>query len=85
MSLVPLHDPSNGVVASLHCFEKHNEHVLPSNIGPCKTLRSYYDDHGYTELMNTTFGIVPAGRSPGTYRLAEVSVKGTVDERKSGK
>jgi len=28
--------------------------------------------------MNTTFGLIPAGRSPGTYRLAEVMGAGAI-------
>ena len=28
--------------------------------------------------MNTTFGLVPGGRSPGTYRLAEVMSAGAI-------
>lgn len=72
MSLVPLHDEANGVISSMHCFELHQEHLLPENAGPCRNLRSRYDDYTYSELMNTTFGLVPGGRSPGTYRLAEV-------------
>lgn len=72
MALVPLQDEANGVIASMHCFEYHQEHLLPENVKYCETLKEHYDDYDYKDLMNTTFGIVPAGRSPGTYRLAEV-------------
>ena len=76
MSLVPLHDPRNGVVVALKCFEMHDEHLEPENIDFCATLKAKYDDFDYKDLMNTTFGVVPAGRSPATFRLAEVSEVG---------
>lgn len=66
-------DEANGVVMSMHCFERHNEHLLPENVEYCEKLRSSYDNFDYESLMNTTFGLIPAGRSPGTYRLGEVS------------
>ena len=34
--------------------------------------------YDYSDLMETTFGLVPAGRSPGTYRLAEVMSAGAI-------
>lgn len=78
MSLVPLHDPTNGVVVSMHCFEVHQEHLLPENLAYCQELKSRYNDFGYEDLMNTTFAIIPAGRSPGTYRLGEVMSAGAI-------
>lgn len=78
MSIVPLHDEENGVIMSLHCFEKHDEHLLPENVEYCKSLKDRYFDHEYRSLMNTTFGLVPAGRSPGTYRLGEVMSAGSI-------
>ena len=73
MSLEPLHDPDNGVVMALKCFELHQEQLEPKHIDFCSTLKAKYKDFGYTRLMNTTFGVVPAGRSSGTFRLGEVS------------
>ncbi len=78
MSVVPLHDEENGVVMSMHCFETHGEHLLPENVEYCQSLKDRYYDHDYRTLMNTTFGLVPAGRSPGTYRLAEVMGAGAI-------
>ena len=78
MSLVPIHDEKHGVVTSLHCFENHGEHLLPENVEYCKSLRDRYDDYTYSNLMNTTFGLVPAGRSPGTFRLGEVMSAGAI-------
>ena len=73
MSVVPLQDEANGVIASMHCFEKHHEHLLQDNVAYCEALKARYDDHDYGDLMNTPFSLVPSGRSPGTYRLGEVT------------
>ena len=78
MSIVPLHDDAHGVIMSMHCFELHDEHLLPENVEYCEALKDRYEDHDYDSLMNTTFGLVPAGRSPGTYRLAEVMGAGAI-------
>ncbi|CBJ48874.1 Glycosyltransferase, family GT47 [Ectocarpus siliculosus] len=78
MSLVPLQDEANGVIMSLHCFELHNEHLLPENVEYCRALSDRYGDHSYESLMNSTFGLVPAGRSPGTFRLGEVMSAGSI-------
>ncbi|CAN0315169.1 unnamed protein product [Pylaiella littoralis] len=78
MSVVPLHDEESGVIMSLHCFEMHGEHLLPENVEYCKSLKDRYDDHDYGSLMNTTFGLVPSGRSPGTFRLGEVMSAGAI-------
>ncbi|CAM9211637.1 unnamed protein product, partial [Ascophyllum nodosum] len=78
MSLVPLNDPRNGVVVALKCFEIHEEHLEPENIDFCATLKAKYNDFDYKHLMNTTFGVVPAGRSPATFRLAEVMSAGAI-------
>lgn len=78
LSVAPLHDEVNGVIMSMHCFENHGEHLLPANADYCKYLEDRYEDHDYVSLMNSTFGLVPAGRSPGTYRLAEVMGAGVI-------
>lgn len=78
MSLVPLREEGDGVVASMHCFEMHDEQNIPKNVDFCKYLKSDYNDYNYNELMNTTFGLVPSGRSPGTYRLGEVMSAGAI-------
>lgn len=78
MSLVPLHDEEHGVVISLRCFGNHGEHLFPENVEYCQSLWSRYGDYDYGTLMNTTFGLVPAGRSPGTFRLGEVMSSGAI-------
>eukprot|EP00752_Nemacystus_decipiens_P012932 g11446.t1 len=78
LSIVPLNDEEHRVVISVHCFEVHGAHLLPENLEYCQSLRDGYDDYDYSDLMETTFGLVPAGRSPGTYRLAEVMGAGAI-------
>ncbi len=78
MSLVPLHDEDRGVITSLHCHDKHGENLLPENAEYCESLWARYNDHDFGTLMNSTFGLVPAGRSPGTYRLGEVMSAGAI-------
>lgn len=66
------------MIISMHCFENHGEHLLPENTEYCQQLKGKYNGHDYASLLNTTFGLVPAGRSPGTYRLAEVMGAGAI-------
>ena len=73
MSLGPLHDPDNGVAVLMHCFEVHGDHLKPQHAEYCTHLRSTYGDYSYSDVMNTTFALVPAGRSPASFRLGEVS------------
>lgn len=75
---MPVHDESKGVVIAMNCFEMHGEHLLPENLAFCDALNSTAWRHDFTDLMNTTFGLVPAGRSPATYRLAEVMSAGAI-------
>lgn len=63
---------------ALNCFELHGEHLRPENAAFCDALNVTASRHEYDELMNTTFGLVPAGRSPATYRLAEVMSAGAI-------
>lgn len=63
---------------ALNCFELHDEHLLPENVDFCDALNVTASRHDYEDLMNTTFGLVPAGRSPATYRLAEVMSAGAI-------
>lgn len=78
LSIVPLQDEANGVIASMRCHEIHGKHLLPENKEYCQQLVDTYNDHDYASLLNSTFGLVPAGRSPGTYRLAEVMGAGAI-------
>lgn len=73
MSLDTLHDPANGVAVVMRCFEVHGDQLKPENVEYCARLRSGYGNYSYGDVMNTTFALVPAGRSPASYRLGEVS------------
>eukprot|EP00903_Cladosiphon_okamuranus_P006586 g6434.t1 len=77
-SVVPLHDASSRVIVSMHCLESHGEHLLPEFLTYCQQLKDAYEDYDYASLMNTTFGLVPAGRSPASFRLAEVMGAGAI-------
>lgn len=81
MSLVPLHDPASGIAVVMHCFENHGAHLRPENVEECSRLRSTYDDFTYDDLLNSTFGLVPAGRSPASFRLGEVRHSGIREEK----
>ncbi|CAN0278721.1 unnamed protein product, partial [Hapterophycus canaliculatus] len=66
-----IHDPARGIVSVVRCFDLHGEHLLPENVEYCSRANEIYDSFDYERLMNTTFALVPSGRSPGTYRLGE--------------
>ncbi|KAL3700327.1 hypothetical protein R1sor_018349 [Riccia sorocarpa] len=44
----------------------------------CDEDEKIFDAHDYTDLMNSTFGLVPAGISPNSYRFIEVMSAGTI-------
>lgn len=67
-----VHDPANGVVSVIKCSNMHGDERLPENKDYCRQSRQRYDLYDYERLMNTTFALVPAGRSPGSFRLGEV-------------
>ena len=77
-SILPLHDEANGVIMSMNCSPLHGKHLLPENLAFCRRLQQGSGGYDYRSLMNTTFGLVPAGRSPATYRLAEVMGAGAI-------
>ncbi len=76
--MLPLHDEANRVVMSMHCLESHGEHLLPEYVDYCQRLKDTFHDYEYNDLMNTTFGLIPAGRQPATFRLAEVMSAGAI-------
>ncbi|CAM9433541.1 unnamed protein product, partial [Ectocarpus sp. 8 AP-2014] len=78
MGLIPLQDEENGVNLSMHCFENHQDHLLPENPEFRQAQTDQYQGQDYRRLMNSTFGLVPAGWSSGTYRLGEVMSAGSI-------
>eukprot|EP00903_Cladosiphon_okamuranus_P012958 g12097.t1 len=73
-----LHNPSNGIVSVIRCSTMHGDELLPENKNYCDRSRRRFDTYDYKKLMNTTFALVPSGRSPGTFRLGEVMSAGAI-------
>lgn len=69
---------SSDVVVVEACQELHQKHLLPENLEFCKRLKEEYAQRDYADLMNTTFALIPAGRSPATIRLGEALSAGAV-------
>eukprot|EP00250_Pteridium_aquilinum_P028152 c36666_g1_i1 orf=61-1662(+) len=44
----------------------------------CRNDEALHDKYDFTDLMNATFGLAPAGRQPSSYRFAEILSAGTV-------
>lgn len=70
-----VHDPANGIVSVVTCSTMHGEEKMPENADYCDRSRRRYNSFDYEQLMNTTFALVPGGRSPGSFRLGEVRVE----------
>ena len=73
LSLAPLHNEESGVIVALKCHELHGQQLLPQNYNFCRKMGARNALFDYKSLMSSTYGLVPGGRSPGTYRLGEVS------------
>ncbi|CAM9937419.1 unnamed protein product [Ectocarpus fasciculatus] len=82
-SIVKLHDPDQGVVVAEkccgHCFKIWPEELMDVKedyLQFCaEEMMPRYESFDFQDLMNTTFGLVPGGASPGTHRLAEASTR----------
>ncbi|KAG0579154.1 hypothetical protein M758_4G077400 [Ceratodon purpureus] len=69
------------VVVVETCEGKTNTKLLKSHpeLGSgCKEGQAVYDSYDYMELMNSTFALAPAGRSPASYRMFEVMSNGAI-------
>ncbi|CAM9612904.1 unnamed protein product [Heterosigma akashiwo] len=75
LSLLELHDPANGVVIQLTCKPGRDQSKLCKNLYEAQEQNGFYD---YDYLMNTTFALVPEGRSPASYRLNEALAAGAI-------
>lgn len=78
-SIVPLHDDSAGVIVAEKCCDKcfarwpvSDIATIPAYEEYCRQALDMYQGYDFVDLMNSTFGLLPAGASPGTHRLAEV-------------
>lgn len=66
-----------GITACRHTSKKRTQ-LLSWNKELCESSRKEYDRASYGDLMNTTFALLPAGRSPATYRLGEALSAGAL-------
>lgn len=57
---------------------KKRMQLLSWNKELCQSSQKGYDETSYADLMNTTFALLPAGRSPATYRLGEALSAGAL-------
>jgi glucuronyl/N-acetylglucosaminyl transferase EXT1 len=51
---------------------------LPEVKAECEKDQSIYNHYKFDDLMNSTFGLIPAGRGPSSYRLLEVLSAGSI-------
>lgn len=75
-----MHNGKDVVVVET-CDGKTNTKLLKSHpeLGSgCKEGQAVYDSYDYMELMNSTFALAPAGRSPASYRMFEVLSNGAI-------
>eukprot|EP00903_Cladosiphon_okamuranus_P018061 g16622.t1 len=76
-SIRSLHDDTAGIVVAEKCPDQAS--IRWPELGEkCAELLPRYHAYDYSFLMNSTFGLVPAGASPGTYRLGEVMSAGCI-------
>lgn len=69
------------VVVVLTCQGKTNTKFLKTHPGlgiGCNEGQELYDSYDYMELMNSTFALAPAGRSPASYRMFEAMSNGAI-------
>ncbi|KAI5071770.1 hypothetical protein GOP47_0014021 [Adiantum capillus-veneris] len=69
------------VVVAVTCNQVTNNEIREQNPDAgkgCDEDESRFKRYGFRELMNSTFGLVPAGRSPSSYRLIETMSTGSI-------
>lgn len=71
-SIVGLHDDDTGVIIAEKCSDAIHGY-WPKYDELCEQLLPRYNAYSFDLLMNSTFGLLPSGGSPGTHRLAEAS------------
>eukprot|EP00752_Nemacystus_decipiens_P004771 g4342.t1 len=76
-SIQGLHDPTEGIVVAMKCPD-NNSRAKTDLAHTCGEMKATYDAYDYGLMMNSTFALVPAGASPGTYRLGEVMSAGCI-------
>jgi glucuronyl/N-acetylglucosaminyl transferase EXT1 len=69
------------VIVSTSCQQATNNYLRKEHpeLGVhCDEDQEMYPKYNYVDLMNTTFGFVPAGRQPASYRFIEVLSAGVI-------
>lgn len=69
------------VVIVTTCNHETNNKLLrwqPRRGTGCEEDQILFQRNDYTDLMNSTFGLAPAGRSPASYRMLEVLSAGAI-------
>jgi hypothetical protein len=74
--LKALHDPDRRVVVLLRCLDREMR-FFPETLN-CSGWNQEFETYDYTDLLNSTFALIPGGRSPGTYRLTEAMAAGSI-------
>lgn len=80
-SLLKLHNPKEKIVVVTTCDHQTNQQKIrktPMLAHYCKSNASAYKEYSYSDLLNTTFSLVPAGRQPASYRFLESLRAGAV-------
>eukprot|EP00752_Nemacystus_decipiens_P008218 g7348.t1 len=77
-AVLGLNGTSPDVVVVAKCQTRHGEQLYSWNKARCESLLEEYHEQSYGDLMNSTFALVPGGRSPATYRLGEVLSAGCI-------
>ncbi|KAH7425601.1 hypothetical protein KP509_11G062000, partial [Ceratopteris richardii] len=75
-----LHNGNDTIVA-LTCGHETNDKIRcwhPEEGAGCDEDEVIYQRYSFQDLMNTTFGLAPAGRSPYSYRLIEILSAGAI-------
>lgn len=75
-----MHNGQDVIVATSckHPVNEEHRQKDPTLWEHCEEDEAQYKRYSFSDLMNTTFGLVPAGISPNSYRLAEVLSAGAV-------
>ena len=77
-AVVSLHNPDAGIIAVGFCHTGQQAYKMIHNLAYCDKLQRTFYSYTQQELRNTTFGLVPVGRSPATFRLAETLLNGQI-------
>jgi hypothetical protein len=79
LDMLALNDEHPSVAVMGRCTKIHGEHLLPPFYELCQRLDRQMDEFGdVSRFSNTTFGLVPLGRQPGSFRLAEMLMQNII-------